>query len=78
VHLILDNYGTHKTQLIRDWMLKRPRFHLHFAPTSFRWLNLVEHWFAMLTEKQRWRCRGYFIEGVLVWCNGGLRFRRES
>jgi transposase len=52
VHLILDNYGTHKTQLIRDWLVKRPRFHLHFTPTSASWLNLVERWFAMLTEKQ--------------------------
>jgi len=52
VHLILDNYGTHKTQLIRDWLVKRPRFHLHFTPTSSSWLNLVERWFALLTEKQ--------------------------
>lgn len=52
VHLILDNYGTHKTQLIRDWLVKRPRFHLHFTPTSSSWLNLVERWFAMLTQKQ--------------------------
>jgi transposase len=52
VHLILDNYGTHKTQLIRDWLAKRPRFHLHFTPTSASWLNLVERWFAQLTDKQ--------------------------
>ncbi len=52
VHLILDNYGTHKTQLIRNWLAKRPRFHLHFTPTSASWLNLVERWFAALTEKQ--------------------------
>jgi transposase len=52
VHLILDNYGTHKTELIRNWLLKRPRFHLHFTPTSASWLNLVERWFATLTEKQ--------------------------
>jgi len=52
VHLILDNYGTHKTQLIRDWLAKRPRFHLHFTPSSASWLNLVERWFALLTEKQ--------------------------
>jgi transposase len=52
VHLILDNYGTHKTQLIRDWLVKRPRFHLHYTPTSASWLNLVERWFALLTEKQ--------------------------
>lgn len=52
VHLILDNYGTHKTALIHRWLAKRPRFHLHFTPTSSSWLNLVERWFALLTEKQ--------------------------
>src|SRR5438094_2657721 len=52
VHLILDNYCTHKTQRIRRWLAKRPRFHLHFTPTSASWLNLVERWFAELTEKQ--------------------------
>src|SRR6266478_6341017 len=52
VHLILDNYGTHKTQTIRNWLAKRPRFHLHFTPTSASWLNLVERWFALLTERQ--------------------------
>ena len=52
VHLILDNYETHKTKLIHDWLAKRPRFHLHFTPTSASWLNLVERWFAELTQKQ--------------------------
>ena len=52
VHLILDNYGTHKTPMIHRWLARRPRFHLHFTPTSASWLNLVERWFAMLTEKQ--------------------------
>ncbi len=52
VHLILDNYGTHKTPLIHRWLVQRPRFHLHFTPTSASWLNLVERWFAALTEKQ--------------------------
>ena len=52
VHLILDNYGTHKTALIRRWLARRPRFHTHFTPTSASWLNLVERWFAALTEKQ--------------------------
>ena len=52
VHLILDNYGTHKTALIRTWLAKRPRFHVHFTPTSASWTNLVERWFATLTEKQ--------------------------
>ena len=52
VHLIVDNYGTHKTALIRNWFAKRPRFQVHFTPTSAPWLNLVERWFALLTEKQ--------------------------
>jgi transposase len=52
VHLILDNYGTHKTASIKRWLLKRPRFQLHFTPTSASWLNLVERWFALLTEQQ--------------------------
>lgn len=52
VHLIVDNYGTHKTARIRRWLAKRPRFHLHFTPTGASWLNLVERWFALLTEKQ--------------------------
>ena len=52
VHLILDNYGTHKTAAIHRWLAKRPRFHVHFTPTSASWLNLVERFFAALTEKQ--------------------------
>jgi transposase len=52
VHLIMDNYGTHKTPLIRAWFAKRPRFHVHFTPTYGSWLNLVERWFAALTTKQ--------------------------
>src|ERR1022692_2971803 len=52
VHLIMDNYGTHKTKLIQNWLAKRPRFHVHFTPTSASWLNLVERWFALLTERQ--------------------------
>jgi transposase len=52
VHLILDNYATHKTPMIHRWLARRPRFHLHFTPTSSSWLNLVERWFALLTDKQ--------------------------
>jgi transposase len=52
VHLILDNSGTHKTPRIHRWLARRPRFHLHFTPTTSSWLNLVERWFALLTEKQ--------------------------
>jgi hypothetical protein len=52
VHLILDNYGTHKTAIIRNWLAKRPRFHVHFTPTYGSWINLVERWFAELTNKR--------------------------
>lgn len=52
VHLVLDNYGTHKTAMIHRWLVKRPRFHLHFTPTGSSWINMVERWFALLTEQQ--------------------------
>jgi transposase len=52
VHLILDNYGTHKTQSVQRWFAKRPRFHVHFTPTSASWINQVERWFALLTQRQ--------------------------
>ena len=52
VHLIADNCATHKTALVRNWFAKRPRFHIHFTPTGASWLNLVERWFGLLTEKQ--------------------------
>jgi len=52
VHLILDNYSTHKTPDIRRWLLRHPRFHLHFTPTSGSWLNMVERWFGELTTKK--------------------------
>ncbi len=52
VHLVLDNLKTHKTRLVHDWLVKRPRFHLHFTPTSASWLNLVECWFALLSRRR--------------------------
>lgn len=51
VHLILDNYSTHKHKNVRAWLAKHPRFQLHFTPTSSSWLNLVERWFRELTDK---------------------------
>ena len=52
VHLVVDNYGTHKTQAVRRWLLRHPRFHMHFTPTSASWINQVERWFADLTTRQ--------------------------
>ncbi len=51
-HIIMDNSGTHKTALIRNWFAKRPRFHLHFTPTYASWINLVERGFAEITNKR--------------------------
>jgi transposase len=51
VHLIMDNYGTHKTEAVRAWFAARPRYHVHFTPTSASWLNLVERFFAEITQK---------------------------
>jgi transposase len=52
IHLVMDNYGTHKTPTMRNWFARHSRFHVHFTPTSASWLNQVERWFATLTEKQ--------------------------
>jgi transposase len=52
VHLVMDNYATHKAKPIRDWLAKRPRWHVHFTPTGASWINQVERFFALITEKQ--------------------------
>jgi transposase len=52
IHLVMDNYATHKTQLIRDWLAKRPRWRVHLTPTSSSWLNQVERFFALLTDRK--------------------------
>jgi len=52
IHLVLDNYATHKAPPVKAWLARRPRYHLHFTPTSASWLNQVERWFALLTDKQ--------------------------
>jgi transposase len=52
VHLICDNYATHKTPEIRAWLARHPRFHVHFTPTGSSWINQVERWFAYLTTQK--------------------------
>jgi transposase len=52
IHLVLDNYATHKTPKVAAWLKKRPRYHLHFTPTSSSWLNQVERWFAKITQER--------------------------
>jgi len=52
IHIIMDNYATHKTVAIRAWLARRPHYHVHFTPTSASWINQVERWFAELTRKK--------------------------
>ena len=55
VHLILDNSSTHKTKQVQSWLAQRPRYHLHFTPTSASWLNAVESWFSQLERRSIYR-----------------------
>jgi len=52
IHIVMDNYATHKTPAIKAWLARRPHYHVHFTPTSTSWINQVERWFAELTRKQ--------------------------
>jgi transposase len=52
IHVVMDNASSHKTKLIRDWFAKRPRWHVHYTPTSASWINQVERFFALLTDEQ--------------------------
>jgi transposase len=51
IHIVMDNYGTHKVDKVKRWFAKRPRYHLHFTPTGSSWINQIERWFAKLTEE---------------------------
>ena len=65
LHLVVDNYGTHKHPKVKKWLQRHRRFHLHFTPTSSSWLNLIERWFAALTEK-RLRRGSFFSVAELI------------
>jgi len=52
IHLVMDNYGTHKMPKVKRWFARRPRYHLHFTPTSASWLNQLERFFGQLTERR--------------------------
>jgi transposase len=74
VHLVLDNYATHKTEAVRTWLLRHPRFVFHFTPTYSSWMNQVERWFAALTTKylQRsvHRSVAELTRGIKEWTDG--------
>ncbi len=52
IHIVMDNYATHKTPKVQNWLARRPHYHVHFTPTSASWINQVERWFAELTRKK--------------------------
>lgn len=70
VHLVMDNYATHKAPKVAAWFKKRPRYHLHFTPTSSSWLNQVERWFAKITDERirrsAFKCVADRREGLLT------------
>lgn len=78
LHLIVDNYGTHKHPRVKSWLRRHPRFHLHFIPTSRSWLNLVERWFRNITD-QRLR-RGSFdnVPGLIHAINTYLENHNQN
>ena len=74
VHLVCDNYGTHKTPAINAWLVKHPRFHMHFTPTSSSWINQVERWFAFITDELIRRGSHTSVQAleadIRTWANG--------
>jgi len=64
IHMVLDNYGTHKHPEVKKWLAARPRCHLHFTPTSSSWLNQIERWFAEITRK---RIRRGLFAVCVIW-----------
>jgi transposase len=78
VHLILDNYATHKHANVQAWLAKHPRFHLHFTPTSSSWLNLVERWFRDLTDKALRRGVFHSVPDLIVAIEAYLQANNDN
>ena len=78
VHVILDNLSTHKAPVVKRWLLRHPRYHLHFTPTSSSWLNLVERFFAELTQKQIRRGVHRSTRALIEAIEGYIEIRNEE
>jgi transposase len=78
IHLILDNYSTHKHENVQRWLVRHPRFQLHFTPTSSSWLNLVERWFGKLTEKAIRRGVFHSVPELIAAIEGYLKANNEN
>lgn len=72
LHLVMDNYGTHGTPEVKTWLKKHPRFSVHYVPTSSSWLNLIERWFAELTNKRLRRDSFFSVEELIAAINDFL------
>ncbi len=78
LHLICDNYATHKTPAIKTWLAAHPRFHLHFTPTSGSWLNLVERWFGELTNRKLRRSTHHSVKELETDVNAWIESWNED
>jgi transposase len=78
VHLILDNYGTHKHPQVKKWLADRPRYYVHFTPTSSSWLNQVERWFAEITRKRIRRGTFRSVRDLISAINDYIRLYNKS
>jgi transposase len=86
IHLICDNYGTHKHPAVRPWLAEHPRFQLQFTPTSASWLNLVERWFGLITDQAIrrgsfdtvWKLERAIHRFIAHWNEDAKPFRRTA
>lgn len=78
LHLIVDNYGTHKHPRVKSWLQRHPRFQFHFIPTSSSWLNLVERWFRELTDKRIRRGSFQNVPGLIAAIQGYLNHHNQN
>ena len=78
LHLVLDNYGTHGTPEVKDWLHQHPRFNVHYVPTSSSWLNLIERWFGELTSKRLRRDSFLSVDDLIAAINEFLAAWNEK
>ena len=78
IHLVLDNYGTHKHPDVKKWLMQRPRYHVHFTPTSASWLNQIERWFAEITRKRIRRGTFHSVRDLIHAINDYIRLYNKK
>lgn len=78
IHLVLDNYGTHKHPAVKKWLVQRPRYHVHFTPTSSSWLNQIERWFAEITRKRIRRGTFRSVRDLIKAINDYIKFYNKK